>query len=245
MFDNDFKMFFGIIGFIFLMMIIITVIVVINKKSMKQKFEDITNEEKREIRNIIKEIIQKGNYENKIYKSDKEFSNKSEMIHFKKDIIQINNDIVKESLILCERYCKKKMETKDYVHYILISIHEEFIDKLFQKTSRFPEITPTQEKSHYMLITNVKSFAMKYNDALKSKNGLYRFIDLFPKVLYYCDQNFSAANLYNYNNFDYFKISLKNMLKITYKETYSSIFNQGENMTILRQRVMCENTFAN
>lgn len=244
MFDNDFKMFFGIIGFIFLMMIIITVIVVVNKKSMKQKFEDITNEEKREIRNIIKEVIQKGNYENIIYK--KEFSNKSEMIQFKKDIIQINNAIVKESLIQCERHFKNKMETtKGYVHHILISIHEEFIDKFFQKTSRVPEITPTQEKSNYMLITNVKNYAIKNNYSLKSKNGLFSFIELFPKVLHYCDQNFSAANLYNYNNFDYFKIGLKNMLKITYKETYYSIFNHRENMFMLRQREMCENTFAN
>lgn len=96
-----------------------------------------------------------------------------------------------------------------------------------------------------MVITDVKEYAIKTNyNSLKNGNQVYRFTDLFKKVLFYCDKNYNAANLYNYNNFNDFKLSFENMLKIAYTETYNSIFNIKEDILMLDQRIMCQNTFV-
>lgn len=239
MFDNDFKMFFGIAGFTVIMIILIVVLIRINKKNIKSKFEDITNEEKREMENIVNKVIQKSKYQ-----LMKQPSNKSEMIQFKNRAIRTYYSIVNDSLTQYVENSKfGKAETSESVVNVLFQLLNSKLNNT-RKPKQAQADSANQIKDHYMLITNVKEYAIKNNHSLKSDNLMFRFWDLFKSVLFYCDKNYSAANLYDYNSFAEFELSFENMLHIAYKETHKCIFNHKEDLLMLDQRIMCQNTFV-
>lgn len=234
MFGN--KIFLGIIGFTVLMIIIITVLITVNKKHIKQKFGDITNDEKSEMRAIVNKVIYKSGY-----KFMKKPSNKSEMIEFKNLAIKTYYSIVNDSLIQYLQSGKFKQYTSESVVNFLLQL----LNTELNSTDKNYPVPENKIKNHYMVITDVKEYAIKTNyNSLKNGNQVYRFTDLFKKVLFYCDKNYSAANLYNYNNFNDFKLSYENMLKIAYTQTYNSIFYVKEDILMLKQRIMCQNTFV-
>lgn len=226
---NDFYIFFGVIGFIIIMIIFITLLVVLNKKHIKQKFNDNTQND---IEDIVNNVIKKSNYNN-----IKNPSNMHEMNMYKNNILKYYPLWYKESSLECLNKFKNIP-----IPYLLVTVNNS-IKKHIGNNDIKPNFS--NSSNHYMLITNVKNFAINKHiidiKSLNNTNKITSYIELFKQVLSYCDINFNAAKLYNYNNFDDFKLSLYNMLHITFLETFKSTFNLNKDKNELQDRITYQN----